>query len=564
MRQLTSPLTPQPRFEVHLKIYDLNNVPLVSGVSLIKWHLPHSIHSEQRGRTQKCPIQNHRVDYNYSRVFSVRIGIDRSSNLVECPIEFEVLQEFSGPGTASASSRDEKISLGIVRLNLSEYIEESEAILRDGIIPNGPSLRDILSSPTSRDIRSAASSHHRKRSSLSNTTVPENFDGSPRSSHASEAEDDSNTTSPMSEVRDGVMRRYLMQESKINSTLKISILMIQVDGERNYAAPPPKSAPVFGGIAGFVAGEALEPVDVGSNANGHHIPSSLVGKSRDVFEAQDMYRRALAASWASQPGELPADECIEDIFSGGDGFRRASKAPNGRGHTRRQTVLPGRSGNNSSPSARLLPSFRHESSNPTDETDDEGGEEEEGDSPGNGNGNGNGNGGTHMDMTATLRPRDIHRFRHHLRHRSGSSDGSTVLGQGQQQSQDQHQPDLNRESSRGVGLAMNTNRSSHRDLGQVLLSQHRREESKITHAGGLRSRSSSLVTVGSGGSGSVFSQGRESGGSSDHRERERTRGFGYFKRGKEVDEMEEREDLVAWTVPVVGGGGGEGGSVVVN
>ncbi|KAK4175662.1 N-terminal C2 in EEIG1 and EHBP1 proteins-domain-containing protein [Triangularia setosa] len=531
----------KPRFEVHLKIYDLNNVPLVSGVSLIKWHLPHSIHSEQRGRTQKCPIQNHRVDYNYSRVFSVRIAIDRNSNLVECPIEFEVLQEFSGPGTASASGRDEKISLGIVRLNLSEYIEESEAILRDGIIPGGASLRDILSSPTSRDLKSAASSHHRKRSSLSNTTVPEGLDGSPRSSHASEAEDDSNTTSPMSEVRDGVMRRYLMQDSKINSTLKISILMIQVDGERNYAAPPPKSAPVFGGIAGFVAGEALEPVDVGNKSTGH-VPSSLVGKSRDVFEAQDMYRRALAASWASQPGELPADECIEDIFSGGDGFRRASKAPNGRGHTRRQTVLPGRSGNNSPAASRLLPSFRHESSNPTDETDDE---EEESSSP--------------QDMMSTLRPRDLHRFRHHLRHRSGSSDRSTVMAQHQhhQQQQDQ-QPDLNRESSRGIGLAISSGRGggSHRDLGQ-LLSQHRREESKITHAGGLRSRSSSLVTVGSSVGG--FSNGKESGGS-DHHDRERTRGFGYFKRGKEVDEMEEREDLVAWTVPL---GGGDG-SVVVN
>ena len=35
---------------------------------------------------------------------------------------------------------------------------------------------------------------------------------------------------------------------------------------------------------------------------------------------QDMYRKALAASWAAQPGELQADECIEDIFAGGDGW----------------------------------------------------------------------------------------------------------------------------------------------------------------------------------------------------------------------------------------------------
>ena len=35
---------------------------------------------------------------------------------------------------------------------------------------------------------------------------------------------------------------------------------------------------------------------------------------------QDLYRQTLAAYWASQPGELRADECIEDIFSGGDGW----------------------------------------------------------------------------------------------------------------------------------------------------------------------------------------------------------------------------------------------------
>lgn len=44
-----------------------------------------------------------------------------------------------------------------------------------------------------------------------------------------------------------------MQESKINSTLKISILMTQIDGDRNFIAPTLKTAPTFGGIAGIVS-----------------------------------------------------------------------------------------------------------------------------------------------------------------------------------------------------------------------------------------------------------------------------------------------------------------------
>lgn len=33
-----------------------------------------------------------------------------------------------------------------------------------------------------------------------------------------------------------------------------------------------------------------------------------------------MYRLTLAASWVAQPGELPADQCIESIFAGGTGW----------------------------------------------------------------------------------------------------------------------------------------------------------------------------------------------------------------------------------------------------
>jgi hypothetical protein len=55
------------------------------------------------------------------------------------------------------------------------------------------------------------------------------------------------------------------------------------------------------------------------------LPMPQISKSRDHSELQDMYRRALAASWASQPGELPADQCVEEIFAGGDGWKPDSK-----------------------------------------------------------------------------------------------------------------------------------------------------------------------------------------------------------------------------------------------
>lgn len=47
-------------------------------------------------------------------------------------------------------------------------------------------------------------------------------------------------------------------------------------------------------------------------------------KTRETGATQDMYRRTLAASWQLVPGELNADECIEDIFGGGDGWTSGS------------------------------------------------------------------------------------------------------------------------------------------------------------------------------------------------------------------------------------------------
>ena len=55
-----------------------------------------------------------------------------------------------------------------------------------------------------------------------------------------------------------------------------------------------------------------------------HMPS-MSRQTRELGKLQDMYRRTLAASWAAQDGELPADECIEDIFAGGDGWGKTRK-----------------------------------------------------------------------------------------------------------------------------------------------------------------------------------------------------------------------------------------------
>ncbi|KFG85597.1 hypothetical protein MANI_017051 [Metarhizium anisopliae] len=226
------------------------------------------MHAEHRGRTGKCPISNHKVDYGYSKLIpGVRISMEKNNSLTECPMEFEIVQEFAVA---------EKITLGYVKLNLAEYVEESESFSRE------------------------AGSPPRKRSSIGVSPTPADGGAGPENRI----------------VEEGIVRRYLMSDSKINSTLKIGILMVQVDGERNFVAPALKTAPVFGGIAGLVAPEAEDDTS----------PMPSISKPRDAAEVHDLYRRTLAASWSRQPNELPADECIEDIFSGGNGWGTKKEA----------------------------------------------------------------------------------------------------------------------------------------------------------------------------------------------------------------------------------------------
>ena len=50
----------------------------------------------------------------------MKLVVDKNGMLQESFIEFEVIQEYSGGG------RGERITLGNVKLNLAEYVEQSE------------------------------------------------------------------------------------------------------------------------------------------------------------------------------------------------------------------------------------------------------------------------------------------------------------------------------------------------------------------------------------------------------------------------------------------------------
>lgn len=261
------PKNRKPKFDLILKIIDLNNIPLVVGTAFVKWHLPSSTAAEHRGRTERAPITDHKCIWDYTKELTIRMTIDKSLLLSETEIHFEILQEYS------EGARHGRVVLGQVKLNLAEYADRSHL---------------------------------------------------DKNNAALDPEDD------------GITRRYLMQQSKINSTLKIGIQLKQLEGDTNFTTPPLKTAMVFGGIAGIVSAEAGTEDNDGLG----HIPT-ITSKTRELSELQDIYRRTLAATWACQAGELPPDKLIEDLFSGGDGGRMQPPQPAPASRWRRGAVNHG-------------------------------------------------------------------------------------------------------------------------------------------------------------------------------------------------------------------------------
>lgn len=111
-------------------------------------------------------------------------------------------------------------------------------------------------------------------------------------------------------------RRYLLQDSKVNSTIRITIHMAQQGGDTNYTAPSLRNANVFGGITG-VFGENKDKY-LGNHDEDLTLLNTL-GSDGPGY-AQQVYRTTLAASVQLATGELPPMQVVDGIFAGGNGW----------------------------------------------------------------------------------------------------------------------------------------------------------------------------------------------------------------------------------------------------
>ena len=205
---------------------------------------------------------------------------------------------------------------------------------------------------------------------------------------------------------------------------------------------------------------------------------------------------------------MTADECIENIFSGGDGWRRVKGTPK----TQRHGSLP--------------------------DGDDDGGQESANASAD--------EGGRHG---GTLRPSDMHRFFQH-----GSSSHRHLLGRSPSSSRPRwhHRRNISAASDKsGVTVTGRDEAAGHGQVAPVPAGGgggggsagrrgHGKEDELVAHGSGTSSSGSRSRSQ------SVASLAPTLGSGSDRDTRGRENGF---RRAKEVDEFEMRDDMVAWRLP---------------
>ena len=83
----------------------------------MKWHLSHSTAAEDRGKTPRVTIKEHKVAWDYEKTLQLRMTVDRNGMLQETEIQFEIIQEYS------SGARGERTTLGHLKLNLAEYVD---------------------------------------------------------------------------------------------------------------------------------------------------------------------------------------------------------------------------------------------------------------------------------------------------------------------------------------------------------------------------------------------------------------------------------------------------------
>ncbi|QLQ79097.1 hypothetical protein HG537_0B04450 [Torulaspora globosa] len=309
----------KPKFLLTLRINELINIPQSSGYCYVKWHLKEGtgtsasspivdsngeeiyVMNQSHGATPRIMVENHRARWNYEfeRPLQIKMLVDKNRELISKVLLLEVFFEFlsdtsgnkprrsnsgsqsvkNGPNNVYSQKASGKMLLGVVSLNLAQYVREDEQATTNRFLLKKSKVNSILNVTVQIKLI---------RGSYRDFLVSRSF--------------------PSGQVP-GALR------SGINDILDESS---DVGSSTSSAFQPSVSSPL------------RNKFSMGQRKNGGSSFAST-DRTKNFISASmsplvdSLYQKTFQLPWDPRPGEFTPRECVEDILQGGNGWAKNEK-----------------------------------------------------------------------------------------------------------------------------------------------------------------------------------------------------------------------------------------------
>mgnify|MGYP003365306559 CR=1 FL=1 len=343
----------RPKFLFFLQVNELVNIPQSSGYCYVKWSIrdgtgtsknstvvgddkQYKVSTQSKGMTPRVKVNHHRAQWNYKldRPVQIKLQVDRERNLHKKDLSLDIFFEFitennsnnvnmprlSTHRTTSTTDKpittttqhvvqekiSNKIQLGKVIINLSDYVREDEMPITNRFLLKNSKVNSIINVTIQMKlVRGIYTDFILQHANQSN------------SSGISASPGNSNNSS-----RNGFGTHPPIQPLTLIDTHHTNGNSEYGNSSTNQSSPR-KSSHSSNGVYPMspLSGNGLGASTLKSGQSSTTKGLSTISTSMNPL-VDSLYSKTFHLPWDPRPNELSPRECIEDIIKGGDGWAK--------------------------------------------------------------------------------------------------------------------------------------------------------------------------------------------------------------------------------------------------
>ena len=317
----------RPKFLLEFSINELINIPQSTGSCQVQWHLKdgtglsghklpavenrnvttfgritsgaggsslvtyQNVSTVGKGETQKVEVKQHKASWCYGlfNPIQVKLHVDKSGDLMEKKLEFRVMYETE----ATYQRHSDKLSLGVVCLNIVDYVREDELAVTNRFLLTDSRINSLLSISIQMKLtRGSYKEFNLPQTNFGSNQIPGTF-------HTN-----------ISDILEDVVDISSPTASFFKGTALIS------------PSPSPSPSPIVSSRPPPLSLDNL--IEISGNSN---IQKSLNTPGHITVRAmvpliENLHQKSFQIPWDPRPTEFSTRECIDDIIRGGNGWAK--------------------------------------------------------------------------------------------------------------------------------------------------------------------------------------------------------------------------------------------------